>query len=165
MGLISRYSYLRALLIGIPFGIGCLFVGIKGLLNDPKSVGDLIINECEIISWKYSEKYYDYLESTRPILNIKTSCGNFYVCGKEVIERVVKSLTIFKNHNKIKAKIYTEIDDNLIKELEMYNSKLVEFENVLIVNFIFICLGLVTLTSGLIYLIKHPEDLVGNSKK
>ena len=165
MGLISKFSYLRALLVGIPFGIGCLIIGINGFKNSPRSTRDLVLTDCVIISWEQTEKYYDYLESTMPILNINTTHGVFYVGGKDIVEQLSKSLLIFQKQDKMIAKIYTEPDDNLIKEFEISNSTLVQFDNALVVYHIFFWLGLVTLVSGGIYLIKHPEDLMKRLKK
>jgi len=65
MSLGKKYSYTRALFVGIPFGIGCLVVGLNQFISIPKTDSQLIKETGIIID--YGEKQY-MTEKLMPIL-------------------------------------------------------------------------------------------------
>ena len=159
MGLIKKYSYLRALIIGVPFGLASLISGIKLFVDLPK-FEDLIKEEGTIYtigSRKVQEgnRNYDFVE-------IILENGNAYSSG-EYKDKIL----YFFTSNSIKketVKIWHEKGQNNIRQIVYGETLIIKYTPPYWMAHFFLWLGLITITSALIYVIKHPEDLTGSKK-
>jgi|GEM_PF-2671921 hypothetical protein len=159
MGFIKKYSYMRALIIGVPFGLISLISGIK-LFGELPKIGELIIEEgvifeIEPMIIRDGERIYDFVEIT---LNNgkKYSSGEY----KEVILEYFKKQTSLNKN----IKIWHEKGQDNIRQLVYGDTLLIEYKPPYWIAHFFLWLGVVTLTSALIYVIKHPEDLTSKKK-
>ncbi|MFW6247395.1 MAG: hypothetical protein ACOC22_04480 [bacterium] len=159
MSVIKKYSYLRVIIIGIPFGLLSLISGIKlfGTLtkvNELEKV-DGIIKTIESKDLKRGERTYDLVE-------ISLKNGDSFYSGEfkhEIVD--------YFNSNPSSGKsitIWHETGKDYIKQLSIDNNLLFEYSPPYWIAHFFLWLGIVTLMSALIYVIKHPEDLFGKKK-
>ena len=159
MSIIKKYSYLRAIIIGIPFGLLSLISGIK-LFGTLTKVDELekingVIKNVESKELKRSERTYDLVE-------ISLNNGDSFYSGEfkhEIVD--------YFNSNPSSGKsitIWHEAGKDYIKQLSIDNKLLFEYDPPYWIAHFFFWLGVVTLVSALIYVIKHPEDLIGKKK-
>jgi hypothetical protein len=164
MGFIKKYSYLRALIIGVPFGVVCIIVGLKQFINIPESVSKLNKDKGEIISFGM-KSIYDK--------NAETNFNVFYIDigGKEYYTELGKNINLLKSRLPVmlqqskKIQVWHKKDSCYIEQLLVGNTLLIEYTPPYWIAHFFLWLGVVTLISALIYVIKHPEDLIGNGKR
>ncbi|MGV8830290.1 MAG: hypothetical protein ACWA6U_18435 [Breznakibacter sp.] len=159
MGIIKKYSYVRALIIGVPFGLVSLISGIK-LFGELPKLEDLIKEEGEISEIKPriikdGERIYDFVEITLEN-GTKYSSGEYKV---DILNFFEKQSSLDKN-----IIIWHEQGQDNIRQIVYGDILIIEYKPPYWIALFFLCLGLVTLSSALVYLIKHPEDFRKNRK-
>ncbi|MBN1113058.1 MAG: hypothetical protein JXA53_09125 [Bacteroidales bacterium] len=162
MGFIKNYSYLRALLVGVPFGLFCLVSGINMFIDLPKNEKDLNLVSGKIV--KYELKFAR--KTDRFIITLDNKKEYYSENGKD------RALLVkyFAKRNLIGAEAVvwkdSDPDYNMyIEQLKVNNEMVIKFNPTFWVAHFFLWLGVITLASALIYVIKHPEDLTGKKKK
>ena len=159
MSIIKKYSYLRAIIIGIPFGLLSLISGIN-LFGTLTKIDELkkvegIIKNIESKELKRGERTYDLVE-------ISLNSGDCFYSG-EFKHKIIN----YFNSNQSTGKsitIWHEKGKDYIKQLLVDNKLLIKYKPPYWIAHFFLWLGIITLTSALIYVIKHPEDLTGRKK-
>ena len=163
MSHIKRYSYIRAILIGIPFGIVCVIVGVQKFFEIPKDIFELSCEEVTVSSYGMKTIYDNGADSNFNVFYIKTDDKEYYTELGKNIDILEKELPVLlKQTNNIK--VWYLDGDNYIKQLSVNNFILIEYSPPYWIAHFFLWLGIITLSAGLIYMIKHPEDLTGKKK-
>lgn len=160
MNIIKKYSYLRTIIIGIPFGLLSLISGINlfGTLTKTDELKKVegIIKSIDSKELKRGNRTYDLIE-------ISLNSGDCFYSGeyKHEIEEFFNS----KQYIGKFITIWHETGKDYIKQLSVDELLLIEYKPPYWIAHFFFWLGVITLSSGLIYVIKHPEDLTGIKKK
>jgi hypothetical protein len=164
MALIRKYSYLRALVIGVPFGIACIIVGLKQFINIPDSVAKFCLYQGEITYYGMKSIYDRDAEANFNVFYIEIEDKLYYTELGSNIDVLNSKLPAI--HKKSKdAKVWYKKDSFYIEQLLIGDRLLIVYKPPYWIGHFFLWLGVVTLASALIYVIKHPEDLTGKKKK
>ena len=164
MGYIKKYSYLRALFVGVPFGLYCFITGVNLFIDLPKSEKDL-----NLVSGKIVQYESKFVAKEKIEVFVLTLDNNKVYYSENEKERVMM-VGYFAKRNFIgaKAEVWKDYDpdyDMYIEQLTVNNEMVIKFNPTFWVAHFFFWLGVITLSSALIYVIKHPEDLTGKKKK
>ncbi|MRT94144.1 hypothetical protein [Ancylomarina sp. 16SWW S1-10-2] len=180
MSFIKKYSYLRALFVGVPFGISCIIGGIR-VYNETAEFEDLIMEEGIIYNIESKiieegERIYDFVELTLAD-GSKYSSGEYkndilsFFAEKPYKNKIIKynneilSFPIKELYKNKTIKIWHEERQDNIRQLSVGEEVLIEYSAPYWMAYFFFLLGVITLVSALIYVIKHPEDYTGEKKK
>ncbi len=160
MSVFKRYSYIRAIFIGIPFGIVCIIVGTQKFFEIPKDIAELYCEEIMVSSYGMKIIYDDGADSNFNVFYIKTNDKEYYTELGKNIDILEKELPVLLRQTNI-IKVWHLDGDNYIKQLSVNNFILIEYSPPYWIAHFFLWLGIITLSTGLVYVIKHPEDFTG----
>jgi len=164
MGYIKKYSYLRALFIGVPFGISCFIGGIMLFIEIPEDVSKLNMYKGEIISYGMKDIYDKEAREDFNVFYVDVQDKEFYTELGRNIDILKRDLPILFKRSK-NIIVWCEEDSFYIEQLQIGENLLIEYTPPYWMAHFFLWLGVITLASALIYVIKHPEDLTGKKKK
>lgn len=159
MGFFDRTSYLRALLILLPFGLTGLYFGITGLLEKESDLHHFegIVSETRLRPMyndnieKYMEAYQIEIEGIEPI---------FHTFIAKHIETLNHALNVGDT-----ISIWTREKNYRIVKLKREEELLLTFNPTTWMDILILIIGIVFTTLSVAYLIKHPEDLWGGDKE
>ena len=160
MSFIKKYSYLRAIIIGLPFGILCLIYGVRLFRTIPKNDNDLIKITGIVEKVGIEKIHRDNRNFVLYMIQLKNK-------EKYYSEYIDKLEYIFEQEDKknVSIIIWTTEDNEFIEQLVVNDELIIEYSPPFLIAHIFFWLGLVTILSALIYIIKHPEELTGKKNK
>ncbi|MFA8435135.1 MAG: hypothetical protein ACEPOZ_11515 [Marinifilaceae bacterium] len=163
MSVIKKYGYIRAIIVGIPFGIACLIVGVGQFKDIPKSINELDKSEGIIESFGIKDIYDAEIETDLNVFFIKLKNDEYYT-------ELGRNIEILKTHMPVKLKktskvtIWHKKNEKYIEQLLIDNELLIKYVPPYWIAHFFFWLGLVTTISGIVYVVKHPEDLTGKKR-
>lgn len=165
MGLIKKYSYLRTLFVGIPFGIASLVVGINQFKNTPSSTSELENIKSKVQSFGIKSIYDKNAETNFQVFYIKLdNYDEFYTAiGKQ--KTLLKNTLPRRLKGNKEVTVWHKKQSRYIEQLSVGDELLIKYSSPYWVAHFFTWLGVITLVSGGIYLIRHPEDLAAGNKK
>jgi hypothetical protein len=159
MGFFDRTSYLRALLILLPFGLIGLYFGITGLIEKES---DLVKYEGVISRAKVDNMYDNLVEKYSKAYQIELK-------GVEPIFRtyITKHIEVLEPSVNIgdKVTLWTRKNSHEIIKLEFNDKLLIPFNPTTWMDILILIIGIIFSTLSVAYLIKHPEDLWGGDKE
>ncbi|MDR1197948.1 MAG: hypothetical protein LBK94_02895 [Prevotellaceae bacterium] len=161
MGLINIYSYIHAIIYGIPLGLAFLIGGFKALKEFKSEY--LIKVECSIVDIKDTIVKTD-IKSFNYVA-IKASNGNMYYVGANKIKDYLNNIQ-YKNKPVVMWHLNTDKSRYIVMQFfadGKYYMK--NYKTPYWIAYIFIILGIITFSSALAYVIKHPEELRFKKKK
>lgn len=158
MSIIKKYSYIRAIIVGLPFGFAAMFQGIS-LFKELPNVNELIkeeglISKVENKIERDGERVYDFVEIT--LNNKKFRSGEYK-------DDILNKLDNYASYDS-SVIIWHERGKYSIKQLVYGDILIVEYKPPYWIAIFFLSLGVITLLSALIYVIKHPEDLISKKR-
>lgn len=142
MGLFKKYSYWRAIFIGIPFGIGFLVTGINQFKSIPDSIASLNFKKGEIVQHGYKNKKIgqDSYEVYYLKLRDRSEYYSDIKTRKEKIE--YKIITLNKT---IKAEIWYDENYKIIEQLIINGEMVIEYKPPYWIAHVFFWVGLILL--------------------
>jgi len=165
MGLINKYRYLQAILIGLPIGLLSLFYGTKYLANIKQEVNDYS-STFGIVDSIYTDYINISSESKyqSEVIKIDVNNNEYYVISKNQKQslkenlRKKDSITLwYQNRNNGNKKI---------KAIRKNGVNIISYEpRGYWIGIFFIVLGLFFTVISFLYIVRHPEDLTGKKKK
>lgn len=161
---INRFSYLRALLYGIPMGIAFIIGGIVFYYNTPGDVDGLYSYEGEIVDFG-NKRYYDKKnDATYDVFFIELENNiefySIYYKHTDILKKTLTKSSIGSN-----IKVWYKPDEKYIKQMTINEKLLFEYSAPYWAAHVFFWFGVVALVSALAYVIKEPEDLTGKKKE
>jgi hypothetical protein len=153
MGLIKIYSYLHTIVYGIPLGIAFIIGGFHALENFKKE--SLVKVECYIVDVrdtivKTDIKLFNYVV-------IKADNENLYYAGGK-LKNYINSVPC-NNKKVIIWHLNTDKSRYIIRQFFIDGKYIRKYKTPYWMAYLFIVLGIITLSSALGYVIKHPEEL------
>lgn len=157
MAIIDKISYLRAIFIILPTGLGSLFVGIQGLSTSEESLPKYTGTVKDIyIGQAYSDLSDDYTKTL--IITFKND-KEFKTTITDYISLIKKNI----DKGDIVA-IWTYRNNNGIRQLMVQNELLIPYSSHPWINILFLVIGIAFTVIAVGYLITTPEDLLGGNK-
>jgi hypothetical protein len=150
--------------VGIPFGITSLVVGINLFRNTPGSTSELEKIQGGIQSFGIKNIYDKEAETNFQVFYIKLDTHNeFYTAIGKQKALLKTNLPKRLKRNQV-VTVWYKKQSKYIEQLSVGDKLLIEYSPPYWIAHFFTWLGVITLASGGIYLIKHPEDLTGKKK-
>ncbi len=159
-----KSGYLKVLFVGLPFGLGCLITGIKDFIELPKSINYLVLEEGDIQTYGVKTIYDSGAKTDFKVFYIKISESEYYAALKSQKEVLRKQLPHYLRETK-HISLWHEKGRKYIKQISVGENILYEYKPPYWMAHFFFWIGLITLVSGVGYLILHPEDLTGKKRK
>ncbi len=159
-----KSGYLKVLFVGLPFGLGCLIVGINNFINIPRTTEQLKSINGEITSFGMKDIYDKGADSVFEVFFIVINNREYYADLGWKIDTLQKRLPVQLKYNKF-ATVWHERGRKYIEQISVGENILYEYKPPYWIAHFFFWIGLITLVSGVGYLILHPEDLTGKKRK
>lgn len=162
--IIKKYSYLRALLYGIPMGISFMIGGIVSYYNTPQNIDELSSYQGEIVDFG-NKRYYDKKnDATYDVLFIEfENKREFYSLYHKHTDLLKKTLT--KSSIGSDVKIWYKPDRKYIKQMTINGKELFKYTPPYWIAYTLFGFGALSLVFALAYVIKEPEHLTGKKKE
>ncbi len=141
------------LIVGIPFGLVCLIVGVSQFFKIPSSINELVINTGYITNIGEKTIYDEKADSLFEVVFIETDNKNEYYSllkkHKSQIRNEWKDQIIVNN----RVTIWHKEQRNYIEQLAIENEILIEYSPPYWIAHFFFWLGLITLITAIGYVI------------
>lgn len=165
MSTITKYRYIQAIFIGLPMGIVSLYYGGKDLLDIKQNV-----NDYQSFYGIVDSVFVDYLrirnnsEPPTEVLCVIIDNKLYYLTYEKHRAAVKKNLDVGDT-----VSIWyeqKEIGNKKIKAIKSDASEIIKYEpGGYWVGIFFLLWGLLWAIISLLYIFKHPQDLMGGNKK
>jgi hypothetical protein len=156
MSIFKKTGYLRALFVGLPFGVVSLFGGIVQFNNIPESVENLELQTGNIIDYGMTEYYDKGVDVHRDVYFFEIdSLGEFYSDLNDHTE-LLKSIE--KEWINSYAEIWIKENNPYIKQLRIDNNLIIEYKPPYWMAWTFTLIGILFTTMSIFYLIRYSSD-------
>ncbi len=158
-----KSGYLKVLFVGLPFGLGCLITGINKFIEIPNNIDGLVLVEGEVS--KYGLRRIKSDDSNYEVFYIEVKQKGWYYTELKKRKKILQtelSVNLKKTNH---VKIWHRKNRRNIEQVSVGERKMYEYKPPYWMAHFFFWIGLITLVSGVGYLILHPEDLTGKKRK
>ncbi len=160
MSIFKKTGYIRVLTLGLPFGIGCLIVGIPLFKEIPNNDKELIMHEGFLSSFGETDYYSKKADNERNVFCIKIGDSTFYTDRRK--EREIIESYNYQIGDSIK--VWTDSNDVLIRQLFVNNKIIMRYEPPYWMAWFFTLAGIFFTIMLIYYLIKYFSDLFGGEE-
>ncbi|SDC58188.1 hypothetical protein [Williamwhitmania taraxaci] len=162
MGFFNKTRYFRTLLFLLPIGMCFTYYGGNHLLVDvnkfPQAKGVIEKIENRDVQYKFKNTVYT---SPTTIITMTNNQIDYTTTIKSHMEIIDKSLSI---GDIIIIWLHTDNRKNEIAQIEKGDKIIIPYEKSIGMAWGFLLAGLITSFIAIGYLIKYPEDILGNKK-
>ncbi|WP_461633071.1 hypothetical protein [Labilibaculum euxinus] len=157
MNIFKKSGYLRALFVGLPFGIGSLIVGIPLFEEIPKIPDELELHSGVLNSFGETTYYDEGIDLEMNLFYVKIDTDSYYAGRRK--EREL--LEPYKYEIGDSIKIWTNQNDVYIKQLIVNNQILMVYKPPYWRAWFFTLAGILFTVMSVFYLIKYNADYFG----
>ncbi|MCB2195013.1 MAG: hypothetical protein KQH79_04095 [Bacteroidetes bacterium] len=156
MNTFKKSGYLRALFIGLPFGIYALYVGLSDFKDIPQKTDNLVKVSGIIVSHGTKEYYDSAVDVHREVYYFELDNGLEYYSELEKHKEFLNNIN--KDWINSGIEVWIKNQSLYIKQLKIDNKLIIKYEPPYWVAWFFTILGVVFTGLSVIYLIKYSSD-------
>ena len=157
MNIFKKSGYLRALFVGLPFGIASLVGGISMFEDIPATSIDLELHKGNLIDYGDTVYYSKAVDLVRNVFFVKIKNDNFYTDRNK--EREVIESFEYKIGDSLK--VWTNLNDVYIKQLIVNDQMVMAYKPPYWMAWFFTLAGILFTVMSVFYLIKYNADYFG----
>ncbi|WP_439183218.1 hypothetical protein [Carboxylicivirga taeanensis] len=164
MGFWQRYSYLRALFVGLPFGFGCLITGINYFIEIPRNVEGLEVVSGNVQGFGIKRIKSEVDNSSYEVFFVEVEQKGWYYTELKSKKRLLRRELAEELRTSRLVEIWHMNGQKNIEQISVGDKFLYEYEPPYWMGHVFFWIGAITLVSAIGYVVLHPEDLTGKKR-
>ncbi|MFA9371014.1 MAG: hypothetical protein ACERIH_04840 [Labilibaculum antarcticum] len=157
MSIFKKSGYLRALFVGLPFGIASLIGGVHMFKEIPDTTKGLELHSGVLNSFGETTYYDEGIDLEMNLFYVKIDADSFYADRRK--EREVIESFEYKIGDSVK--VWTDLNDVYIRQMDVNNQMVMAYKPPYWMAWFFTLAGILFTVMSVFYLIKYNADYFG----